>query len=217
MASSIFWHLLPACARMKLLVPYLFLFGLSVIAVQEGVHAEECIFQKLEGRDADFCRGGLEVLYPELGDVGCTYIPKCNQYRKQISREWSSPNVRYQKADKNKQYVLIMVDPDAPSRANPKYRYWRHWLVTNITGADLKTGKVQGSALTDYIRPTPPSNSGYHRYRFQIYEQPEYEAIALSPEAAASSGSWNMEHFVDQFRLGAPVASTLFLTKHYGD
>ncbi|XP_015269675.1 PREDICTED: phosphatidylethanolamine-binding protein 4-like [Gekko japonicus] len=86
-----------------------------------------------------------------------------------------------------------------------------------LRGADLKTGKVQGRVLTDYIRPTPPSHSGYHRYQFHIYEQPEYEAIALSTEEAASSGSWNMESFVDRFQLGAPVASTHFLTEHYGD
>lgn len=29
-------------------------------------------------------------------------------------------------------YVLVMVDPDAPSRADPQMRYWRHWLVANI-------------------------------------------------------------------------------------
>ncbi|XP_054854323.1 phosphatidylethanolamine-binding protein 4 isoform X2 [Eublepharis macularius] len=200
---------------MKLLVTCLFLIGLSVIVVQKAVASEECIFEKLDGEDAKFCRGDLEVLYPELGDVGCMYIPRCNQYRKRISKEWNSPNVRYQKADRNKHYVLIMVDPDAPSRANPKYRYWRHWLVTNIRGTDLKTGKVQGHVLTDYIRPTPPSHSGYHRYQFQIYEQLEYEAISLSTEEEASSGSWDMESFVDQFQLGAPVASTHFLTEHY--
>nr|XP_056716889.1 phosphatidylethanolamine-binding protein 4 [Euleptes europaea] len=202
---------------MKLLAIYFFLLGLSVIAVQAYARAEECIFRKLYGRDADICRGGLEVLYPELGDVGCTYIPKCSQYRKRITKEWNSPYVRYQKADRNKQYVLIMVDPDAPSRANPKYRYWRHWIVINIGGADLKTGRVQGHVLSDYIPPTPPSRSGYHRYQFQIYEQPEYEAISLSTEEKAFSGSWNMENFVYQFRLGAPVASTQFLTANYRD
>jgi len=40
-------------------------------------------------------RGDLEVIYPELGDVGCTYIPKCHQYRRRISREWGSPRVQY--------------------------------------------------------------------------------------------------------------------------
>lgn len=29
-------------------------------------------------------------------------------------------------------YILMMVDPDAPSRALPQARFWRHWLVTDI-------------------------------------------------------------------------------------
>lgn len=29
-------------------------------------------------------------------------------------------------------YLLVMVDPDAPSRSSPKARFWRHWLVTDI-------------------------------------------------------------------------------------
>lgn len=32
----------------------------------------------------------------------------------------------------SKKYVLVLVDPDAPSRANPRNRFWRHWLVTDI-------------------------------------------------------------------------------------
>lgn len=31
------------------------------------------------------------------------------------------------------QYLLVMVDPDAPSRMDPRMKYWRHWLVSNIT------------------------------------------------------------------------------------
>lgn len=26
-------------------------------------------------------------------------------------------------------YVVVMTDPDAPSRADPKLREWRHWVV----------------------------------------------------------------------------------------
>ena len=26
-------------------------------------------------------------------------------------------------------YVVVMTDPDAPSRADPKYGEWRHWVV----------------------------------------------------------------------------------------
>lgn len=32
----------------------------------------------------------------------------------------------------SKKYVLVLADPDAPSRANPRNRFWRHWLVTDI-------------------------------------------------------------------------------------
>lgn len=37
-------------------------------------------------------------------------------------------------------YTLLMVDPDAPSRSNPKNREFRHWLVTNIRGNDVQKG-----------------------------------------------------------------------------
>lgn len=29
----------------------------------------------------------------------------------------------------DKTYTLVMVDPDAPSKADPKYRQFRHWVV----------------------------------------------------------------------------------------
>ncbi|KAM9175179.1 phosphatidylethanolamine-binding protein 4 isoform 1-T1 [Mergus octosetaceus] len=91
-----------------------------------------CFFQTLSSPDSEFCRGDLEVIYPQLGDVGCSYIPQCHQYRWRISREWGSPRVRYPRADKSKKYVLVLVDPDAPSRANPRNRFWRHWLLADV-------------------------------------------------------------------------------------
>ncbi|KAH1178153.1 hypothetical protein KIL84_011855 [Mauremys mutica] len=86
-----------------------------------------------------------------------------------------------------------------------------------LLGTDLRAGKLRGHVLTDYGRPTPPSQSGYHRYQFRLYEQPAHEAISLSPEEEASLGSWPLERFVEQFRLGSPVASTQFLTQHHSD
>ncbi|XP_068518207.1 phosphatidylethanolamine-binding protein 4 isoform X1 [Anas acuta] len=176
-----------------------------------------CFFQTLGSPDSEFCRGDLEVIYPQLGDVGCSYIPQCHQYRWRISREWGSPRVRYPRADKSKKYVLVLVDPDAPSRANPKNRFWRHWLLADIRGTDLRTGDLKGRVLTDYVRPTPPPRSGYHRYQLRLYEQPDGQHITLSPEELLSLGAWAMESFVERFHLGSPVASTQFLTKHHED
>ncbi|XP_026718942.1 phosphatidylethanolamine-binding protein 4 isoform X2 [Athene cunicularia] len=124
--------------RMKLLGALLLAAGLLGPAARGEQHPRTdepprtCFFQLLSGEDSEFCRGDVEIIYPELGDVGCTYIPKCHWYRRRISREWGSPRVRYPQADKSKKYVLVLVDPDAPSRANPRNRFWRHWLVTDI-------------------------------------------------------------------------------------
>ncbi|XP_015673448.1 phosphatidylethanolamine-binding protein 4-like [Protobothrops mucrosquamatus] len=76
---------------------------------------------------------------------------------------------------------------------------------------------MQGHVLADYLRPTPPPESGYHRYQFLLYEQPAREAVSLNPDEIASSGSWNINNFVDRFHLGTPVASTQFITKDYHD
>lgn len=54
-------------------------------------------------------RGDLEVIYPQLGDVGCSYIPQCHQYRWRISREWGSPRVRYPRADKVSAGLGVLV------------------------------------------------------------------------------------------------------------
>jgi hypothetical protein len=36
----------------------------------------------------------------------------------------------------------FLVDPDAPSRADPEFREYRHWLVVNIKGSDLSSGDI---------------------------------------------------------------------------
>lgn len=56
-------------------------------------------------------------------------------------------------------YTLAMVDPDAPSRQNPKFREWHHWLVLNIPGNDIS----KGQALSEYVGAGPPKGTGLHR------------------------------------------------------
>lgn len=70
-------------------------------------------------------------------------------------------------ADKDTLYTLIMTDPDAPSRADPKYREVRHWLVINIPADDVNAGE----AIFEYIGSGPPEGTGLHRYVFLVYKQ----------------------------------------------
>ncbi|XP_062274329.1 phosphatidylethanolamine-binding protein 4 [Scomber scombrus] len=116
-----------------------------------------------------------------------------------------------------KMYVLVMVDPDAPSRTKPTSAHWRHWLVVNIQGSTLKKGHMHGTTLTDYHPPTPPQKSGFHRYQFMLFKQPPDTAVSLTEQEKSVRGKWDLQAFIKRFHLGAPVATLQFLTQNYKD
>ncbi|KAK2712577.1 hypothetical protein QYM36_011309 [Artemia franciscana] len=72
-------------------------------------------------------------------------------------------------ADPNSFYTLCMTDPDAPSRKEPKFREWHHWLVVNIPGEDISKGEV----LSEYVGAGPPQGTGLHRYVLLAFKQAE--------------------------------------------
>ncbi|XP_072914517.1 phosphatidylethanolamine-binding protein 4 isoform X2 [Hemitrygon akajei] len=196
------------------------LVGLNILSHQKAnsaMNEEEsmCIIENCG--DSNICRGDLQVIYPDLGNVTCIIIPKCHQFRRCLSEEWGEPLVKFPEAKEGMMYVLIMVDPDAPSKSNPVFRHWRHWLVTNIHGRDLLDGNVKGMVLSEYRPPTPPSGTGYHRYQFFLYEQPDDAVITLNEHDKKSFGNWNLNLFITRSNLGKPVASTQFMTQNYKD
>lgn len=71
-------------------------------------------------------------------------------------------------AEKDAYYTLFMVDPDAPSRINPKSREFRHWLVVNIPECSVE----RGDEVTGFVGSGPPNGTGLHRYIFLVYKQP---------------------------------------------
>lgn len=60
-------------------------------------------------------------------------------------------------------YTVVMTDPDAPSRADPKFREWRHWVVVNVPGTDVSKGLV----YAPYIGSGPPKDTGMISRGFQ--------------------------------------------------
>ncbi|XP_043842397.1 phosphatidylethanolamine-binding protein 4 isoform X2 [Dromiciops gliroides] len=213
------YHLLILECAMKLLVAVILMLGLMVLGDGQPPKNEDrtCVYQKLSQEDALFCKDQLNVIYPEIGDIGCLYVPECNNFRQKIG-SWGKPSIKYSQAQKNKKYVLMMVDPDAPSRNYPQNRYWRHWLLINISGNGLKTGNINGHELTSYQPPGPPPKTGFHRYQFLLFEQPEKgKPITLSSKEKAKRGSWSISDFIKHFHLGSPVAASQFLTQNYRD
>lgn len=116
------------------------------------------------------------------------------------------------------------VDPDAPSRKEPTYREWHHWLVVNIPGDDVSKGDV----LSEYVGSGPPPNTGFlyhhrnrnylfvglHRYVFLVYKQSaritDTDHGKLTNRSADKRGGWSAHKFADKHKLGKPIAGNFY-------
>lgn len=105
-------------------------------------------------------QGGLEVKYP----VGVAVANGNELTPTQVKDE---PTVVWEPKQETPLYTLLMVDPDAPTRSDPKYREILHWAVVNIPGNQIS----QGQTLAEYIGSGPPEGTGLHRYIFLVYSQ----------------------------------------------
>lgn len=112
-------------------------------------------------------------------------------------------------------YTLIMSDPDAPSRENPTWGEWMHWLVGNIPGTDLASGKV----LFGYMPPGPPKGTGPHRYILTVYKQPgqiDFNQETVPSGSRDGRPNFSTKKFVDKWNLGKPMAGNFFQAQHEG-
>ncbi|KAF8060727.1 PEBP-like protein [Lyophyllum atratum] len=118
-------------------------------------------------------------------------------------------------------YTLVMTDPDAPSRADPKYRQFRHWVITGLEvpapGAQSPLAVKTKPATTPYRPPGPPPGSGIHRYTFLLFEEPASGFTV--PEGAPEYGaaleerrSWNAVDFGEKYGLRL-VGANYFLVQ----
>ncbi|GAB5570231.1 phosphatidylethanolamine-binding protein 4 [Prionailurus iriomotensis] len=165
---------------MKLATAALFL-GITMVVPRHEEDGDMCMYEALSDTDAVLCKG-LEVFYPELGNIGCMFVPDCNNYRQKITH-WDEPIVKF---------------PGA------------------LEGVDMKKGKIQGQELSAYQPPSPPAQSGFHRYQFFVYLQ-EGQNISLHSKENKTRGNWKMDKFLNRFHLSEPEASTQFMTENYQD
>lgn len=72
-------------------------------------------------------------------------------------------------------FTFMQIDPDAPTPADPKYGYWRHWIVSNIAlpsdAAPDANIIDSGRTVTPYLAPGPTNESGPHRYLFLLFKE----------------------------------------------
>lgn len=164
-----------------------FLLAMALSSVASGA-VEEDSCQDLESVDPCDMNELLDV---EFGPCGV---------RVSIRRTSHVPSVTYDLAEDAKKYLIVMVDPDAPSRSDPEYRFWRHWVMLDISGSSLKSGTPQGTTLTEYNGPSPPPKSGPHRYQLFLFEQPHHFK-SVKTLGNSSRGKWNLHDFVRKNHL----------------
>ncbi|KAI4573643.1 hypothetical protein MJT46_004883 [Ovis ammon polii x Ovis aries] len=114
------------------------LLGLAVAVTGEEEDNDVCVYEALPDNDAVLCklllthRGSEEPVFitldswaiPRAAQATLPPTPSAN-----LVAEDAGVTLR---PSEDAAYILVMVDPDAPSRSSPKARFWRHWLVSDI-------------------------------------------------------------------------------------
>jgi len=118
-------------------------------------------------------------------------------------------------AEEGSYYTVILTDPDAPSRAEPKLREYVHWARVNILGENLPCdGQDGGDDLKEYVGAGPPSNTGDHRYFFLVFKQQDgktdFDDDERIPFVNSGRPNFKTADFAAKYNLGAPIAWSYF-------
>ncbi|CBX96322.1 hypothetical protein IAQ61_001496 [Plenodomus lingam] len=110
-------------------------------------------------------------LTPQNGDLA-----RVSQVKEQPLITLSPLSATPAAAGNETSFTFMQIDPDAPTPDDPKYSYWRHWIVSNIPGsaAEEETGAdviAKGRTVTPYLAPGPKDDSGPHRYLFLLFKE----------------------------------------------
>lgn len=112
-------------------------------------------------------------------EIGNTLSPSAVQSKPNISfvaptaHDISQSNITALKSDV--QLTLALTDPDAPSRENPEWSQYLHWLVTGVplvplfalsNPALIAEASKNIQELIEWKPPGPPPKTGKHRYVF---------------------------------------------------
>lgn len=104
----------------------------------------------------------------------------------------------------NTTYVLTITDPDAPSRDDPKWSEFCHWIATSVPVSD--DSEVPGSVprlslrlkdfedVMPYYPPGPPEKTGKHRYVFIVFAPANGTSDSLNLTKPGDRKHWGYEY-----------------------
>ncbi|RGP61086.1 hypothetical protein FLONG3_10641 [Fusarium longipes] len=120
---------------------------------------------------------------------------------------------------KHATFVLVLTDPDAPSRDDPKWSEFCHWIATTSISHSKKS-KHHLKSLVKYKAPAPPPKTGKHRYVFFAFVAANgtTEKLHLTkPKARKHWGSEDSGHGVREWAHQnglAPVAANFIYAEN---
>lgn len=71
-----------------------------------------------------------------------------------------------EKVPESKDLLSVLIDPDVPSRADPKKSQVKHWLVINIPGNQVDKGHIE----SEYFGPGPEKGSGWFFLIYRLFQ-----------------------------------------------
>ncbi|XP_055847905.1 protein D3-like [Episyrphus balteatus] len=117
------------------------------------------------------------------------------------------------KADPNKYYFLVTLDPDAPGPDDPFNALLNTHMVGNIPGKDVSSGDV----IFEYLPPATPKGVGFNRYASLIFEQPEkldFDIEHIDDRHFEGRQNFDLEKVVSDYNLGEPLFGNFYKSQY---
>jgi len=117
-----------------------------------------------------------------------------------------------------------MVDPDAPSPADPTSAQIRHFFQSDLTidsqgrpsnafPQGFRQLDPTAAAFTPFKGPAPTAGSGFHRYTILVFQQPAgFDTSFVLNETDISN--FDLASFAAATKLGAPIGGNFFLAEN---
>ncbi|XP_055847940.1 protein D3-like [Episyrphus balteatus] len=138
-----------------------------------------------------------------IADMGNELTP--TQTKNEPTLDWD--------ADENEFYTILNLDPDAPGRDDPFNALLNTWMVGNIPGKDVKSGR----AIFEYIPAATAKGRGLNRYVILVYKQPgilKFEEHPIDRYHFEGRQRFPFVKFVEKYDLGNPVAANYYRTQY---
>ncbi|KAI0785189.1 phosphatidylethanolamine-binding protein [Abortiporus biennis] len=113
------------------------------------------------------------------------------------------------------EFVVAMVDLDAPTPQTPTSAQIRHFLGGNFhtvpSLGDQERLVNETQAISNFLQPTPPAGSDPHRYVFLLFEQPNGFNQQTLVTGNTSIANFNISSFASEVGLGNPIGGSFIL------